>query len=97
MVASTEKLWVYSASAGAGKTYTIAYEFISMIMQGDGSGNGYRDILAVTFTNKASEEMKSRIVKDLFQISNVDAGILEAKTKKETEDIIDHIRVRTGL
>ncbi len=97
MVASTEKLWVYSASAGAGKTYTIAYEFISMILQGGGSGNGYRDILAVTFTNKASEEMKSRIVKDLFQISNVDAGILEAKTKKETEDIIEHIRVRTGL
>ena len=61
MAVSTEKLWVYSASAGAGKTYTIAYEFISMMLLGD----DYRDILAVTFTNKASEEMKSRIVKDL--------------------------------
>ncbi|MBO7481240.1 MAG: UvrD-helicase domain-containing protein [Bacteroidales bacterium] len=90
---STEKLWIYSASAGAGKTYTIAYEFISMILLG---GN-YRDILAVTFTNKASEEMKSRIVSDLFQISNVDAGIFDEKVKKETEDIIDHVAKRTKL
>ncbi len=91
MCGSTEKLWVYSASAGAGKTYTIAYEFISMILL----GGGYRDILAVTFTNKASEEMKTRIVKDLFQISNVES--LDAKTRKETDDIIDKIDKKTNL
>ena len=93
MAVSTEKLWVYSASAGAGKTYTIAYEFISMMLLGD----DYRDILAVTFTNKASEEMKSRIVKDLYWISHVDAGIFSEKTKKETEDIIAKIDKKTDL
>lgn len=82
---------VYSASAGSGKTYTIAYEFISMILL----GGGYRDILAVTFTNKASEEMKTRIVKDLFQISNLET--IEPKARKETEDIIDKIDKKTGL
>ena len=91
MCNSTEKLCVYSASAGAGKTYTIAYEFISMILL----GGGYRDILAVTFTNKASEEMKTRIVKDLFQISNVES--LDSKTRKETDDIIDKIDNKTKL
>ena len=85
MYNSTEKLLVYSASAGAGKTYTIAYEFIAMMLL----GGEYRDILAVTFTNKASEEMKSRIVKYLYQISNV--GTLSEKARKETDDIIEKI------
>ena len=85
MYNSTEKLLVYSASAGAGKTYTIAYEFIAMMSLGE----EYKDILAVTFTNKASEEMKSRIVKYLYQISNVEA--LGPKAKKETDDIIEKI------
>lgn len=85
-------LSVYSASAGSGKTYTIAYEYISMMLE----STSYRNILAVTFTNKACEEMKSRIILNLYQISNVDTT-LDPTKKKKTEDIIGKIIERTGL
>ena len=64
-----ENLSVYSASAGSGKTFTIAYEYISMMLKAE-TNAAFRNILAVTFTNKACDEMKSRIVLNLFQISN---------------------------
>lgn len=67
---------VYKASAGSGKTYRLAYEYIKMLLgrrseSGDhyqfyqNYNNPHRRILAVTFTNKATEEMKQRIVKQL--------------------------------
>lgn len=67
---------VYKASAGSGKTYRLAYEYIKMLLgRRSNSGphyqfynsynNSHRRILAVTFTNKATEEMKQRIVKQL--------------------------------
>ena len=86
-------LSVYSASAGSGKTYTIAYEYISMMLTG---GNSYRNILAVTFTNKACDEMKSRIVKNLFQIARVDS-MPQGKKRDDVELIIEKIIGRTGL
>ena len=51
------KLIVYNASAGSGKTYTLAREYIIQIIR---RPMEYRAILAVTFTNKATEEMKTR-------------------------------------
>ena len=60
------KLTIYRASAGSGKTYTLAREYIRMLMH---NADDYRRILAVTFTNKATEEMKSRIVRDLHRLS----------------------------
>ena len=62
-----DNLSVYSASAGSGKTFTIAYEYISMMLKAENYA-AFRNILAVTFTNKACDEMKSRIVLNLFQI-----------------------------
>ena len=87
------RLSVYSASAGSGKTYTIAYEYISMMLT---SGNSYRNILAVTFTNKACDEMKSRIVKNLFQISRVET-MPPGEKRDGVELIIKKIADRTGL
>ena len=52
-------LTIYNASAGSGKTFTIAAEYISLLLSGE--NNMHRRILAVTFTNKATEEMKERI------------------------------------
>ena len=46
-------LTVYKASAGSGKTFTLATEYIRLIVENPMS---YRNILAVTFTNKATEE-----------------------------------------
>ena len=57
---------VCKASAGTGKTYTLAAYYISLLL----SGESYRSILAVTFTNKATAEMKERIVTYLYMLSH---------------------------
>ena len=54
-----EQLTVYKASAGSGKTFTLAREYMTLVIE---DPNAYRTILAVTFTNKATEEMKTRIL-----------------------------------
>ena len=58
-------LTVYKASAGSGKTFTLATEYIKLLVQ---NPQNYRSILAVTFTNKATEEMKMRILSQLYGI-----------------------------
>ena len=61
------QLTVYKASAGSGKTFTLAKEYMVLVIQDPSS---YRNILAVTFTNKATEEMKNRILSKLYGIAN---------------------------
>ena len=62
----SKPLIVYKASAGSGKTFTLATEYIKLVVRNPQS---YRQILAVTFTNKATEEMKMRILSQLYGIS----------------------------
>ena len=57
-------LKILKASAGSGKTYNLAREYIRLIV-GSGAPDAYRHVLAVTFTNKATDEMKRRILKEL--------------------------------
>ena len=59
---------VYNASAGSGKTYTLTKEYLKILFQAP-TQDKYRRILAITFTNKAVEEMKSRIVDNLIAFS----------------------------
>lgn len=76
---SNYKARILTASAGSGKTYSLAREYIYNILRPqpeeamgrEFNPNVYRTILAVTFTNKATEEMKSRILK---QINNLATG-----------------------
>jgi len=56
-------LTIYKASAGSGKTFTLSVEYIKLLILQPYS---YRSILAVTFTNKATEEMKHRILSQLY-------------------------------
>lgn len=56
---------IYNASAGSGKTYTLAKEYLKIILSSD-LNKSYRNILAITFTNKAVNEMKQRILSSLF-------------------------------
>ena len=63
-------LKIYKASAGSGKTYTLAVEYIKFLIQ---NPLAYRQILAVTFTNKATAEMKERIVQQLYGLAIGDA------------------------
>lgn len=61
------QLNVYTASAGAGKTYTLALEYLTLALKDP--EKDFRHILAMTFTNKATNEMKSRIVEVLYQLT----------------------------
>ncbi len=60
---------ILKASAGSGKTYTLANKYIQLLLESD-DRYAYRHILAVTFTNKATDEMKSRILKELYVMAN---------------------------
>ncbi|WP_436517056.1 UvrD-helicase domain-containing protein [Ekhidna sp. To15] len=59
-------LTIYRSSAGSGKTYTLAKEYLKLALR---SKDYYQKILAVTFTNRAAEEMKERVLEFLIQIS----------------------------
>lgn len=63
---SKSGLNIVKASAGSGKTYRLTQEYLSLLLS---SADAYKRILAVTFTNKATEEMKSRIVAELASLA----------------------------
>ncbi|MBQ5753425.1 MAG: UvrD-helicase domain-containing protein [Alistipes sp.] len=90
MKASNIKAEILNASAGSGKTYQLAYKYVRDILrnQPEDKGGGfdpyaYRRILAVTFTNKATEEMKSRILK---QVHRLGAGLSSPYLKSLMEE-----------
>jgi len=60
-------LTIYSASAGSGKTFQLTRIYLTHIFR---SRYNYRKILAVTFTNKATAEMKNRILDQLYRLAN---------------------------
>ncbi len=59
---------IYDASAGSGKTYTLVKEYLKIILISK-KPDAYRNILAITFTNKAVHEMKSRVVESLTEFT----------------------------
>ena len=66
MKTNTKPLTIYKASAGSGKTFTLVVEYLCLLVQ---NPTCHDQILAVTFTNKATEEMKMRIISQLYGIS----------------------------
>ena len=58
---------IVKASAGSGKTYRLTQDYLDLLLEGD--PQRYKHILAVTFTNKATEEMKSRVIDALHKLS----------------------------
>ena len=108
----TSKFIVLEASAGSGKTHNLAKRYISLLLNFDSSKTipPLNNILALTFTNKATIEMKERIIKYLKKISlgqdvkDVLTAVSIPKTKISlnadivVNDIInnfDHFNVRT--
>lgn len=67
---SKGKFKLYTASAGSGKTYTLVKEFLTLSLSSDNAS--CKDILAVTFTNKAANEMKAKILANLDGFINND-------------------------
>ena len=90
------ELLVYKASAGSGKTFTLAVEYIKLLIL---NPRAYRQILAVTFTNKATAEMKERILSQLYgiQIGDKDSQAYLDRIKKETGRTEQEIREAAGV
>ncbi len=64
----TNAFKIYSASAGSGKTYQLTKAYLKLILA-PSSKQKYRELLAITFTNKAVAEMKERILESLYAFS----------------------------
>ena len=76
-------LTIYRASAGTGKTHKLTGEYLKLLFAGQ---DMHARILSVTFTNKATEEMKSRIIKELYQLaSGKKSNYLEDLTQNKPE------------
>ena len=90
------KLKVGRASAGSGKTFTLTLEYLTLLVQ---NPDNYRHILAVTFTNKATNEMKSRIIETLHKVAtnHPSAQIIEDKLHEKTGESAATIRERCQL
>jgi ATP-dependent exoDNAse (exonuclease V) beta subunit len=74
---------LYNASAGSGKTYTLTKEYLKILLVAP-ANDAYKKILAITFTNKAVEEMKSRIVESLIAFT-------EEEVTEKTADFMQEI------
>ena len=105
---NNRNLLVIKASAGSGKTYNLALQYIKQLLftttedgrlvprrgkQDDRIINAHRILLAITFTNKATDEMKDRIVKELYPLSQpgVHSDYLEGFVE---ESGLDESRIR---
>jgi ATP-dependent exoDNAse (exonuclease V) beta subunit len=79
-------LTAYSASAGSGKTFRITREYLKLLLRNPEASTAYRGVLAVTFTNKATEEMKGRIIAELDGLARGDKGKLQALCEELQEE-----------
>ena len=93
-----KKLTIYKASAGSGKTFRLAVEYIKIVIT---NPENFRRTLAVTFTNKATEEMKYRIITHLNGIANAlpdsDDYLNAVKEDIKLPDIVLRERARQAL
>jgi len=95
---------VYNASAGSGKTFTLVKEYLKIVLSTSNSSR-FQQILAITFTNKAANEMKTRVLEnlqdfskgkknDLFVVLQGEMGcedaLLIARSKKVIEKILQN-------
>jgi ATP-dependent exoDNAse (exonuclease V) beta subunit len=81
---------VYKSSAGSGKTYTLVREYLNILLRDPES---YRHILAITFTNKAANEMKERILHYLKAL----ADPVAYRDKTVEEHLLSELKTSTGL
>ncbi|MEZ4884438.1 MAG: UvrD-helicase domain-containing protein [Chitinophagales bacterium] len=77
-------LIIYKSSAGSGKTYTLVKEYVSLLIR---RPYEFRNILAITFTNKATDEMKGRIIQALSLLADEKFEGLAKQLAKENPKI----------
>ena len=81
---------VYKSSAGSGKTFTLVKEYLKLILPEPGK---YRNILAITFTNKAANEMKERVLFNLKELAKTS----DKRDPKVSRDLLPKLIDETGL
>ena len=82
-------LTVYKASAGSGKTFQLVVEYMKLLLK---NPFNYRHILAVTFTNKATNEMKTRILETLYELASGEPSNYIAEIQKE--NYLSEVQIR---
>ena len=80
---------LYDASAGSGKTFTLVKEYLKIILTSK-KLDAYRNILAITFTNKAVHEMKRRVIDSLSEFS-------KEKPNSKALELMEMLAQETGL
>ena len=86
-------LTIYRASAGAGKTYRLTGDYLMLLFAAPGA---FRRILAVTFTNKATDEMKQRIVAELYALASGQSSGYEKELSETYHLSTEAVRQRAG-
>src|SRR6056297_2636267 len=92
-------LKIYKASAGSGITFQLVAEYLKLLLKNPFS---YRHILAVTFTNKATNEMKSRVLGQLNKLAHEESsdyilllqnetGLSETIIRKQSKQVLKNI------
>lgn len=72
---------IFKSSAGSGKTFTLVKEYLCIVLR---EPSFYRNVLAITFTNKAAGEMKERIIKELKSLAGGDASAMLGLVQEAT-------------
>lgn len=80
---------IYDASAGSGKTYTLVKEYLKILLVSN-KPDAYKNILAITFTNKAVHEMKSRVIENLSEF-------VKENPSEKAFKLMQDIQEETGL
>ena len=80
---------IYNASAGSGKTFNLVKEYLKILLTND-ANDSYKKILCITFTNKAVNEMKSRIIESLNKLTKIDENL-------KNNPLLELIKLETGL
>ncbi len=85
MLEENKTLTILDASAGSGKTFRLVKEYLTLLFEGNEDENRFARIIAMTFTNKAAIEMKTRIIKALDEVANYEK--LGHNAKKYAENL----------
>jgi ATP-dependent exoDNAse (exonuclease V) beta subunit len=90
---------IYNASAGSGKTYTLVRDYLLLLLRSN-QQDAYKNILAITFTNKAVAEMKTRVISALDTLSQ---ETCPSNAKSLMEDLVnttgkteEEVRIKAG-
>lgn len=92
-MADVRTFWVIRASAGSGKTFRLVQTYLTCCLQQESPGY-FRSICALTFTNKAAQEMKERILEEVGNLAAGVGGAMEEQLVKATGLPVEVLRSR---